>query len=127
MVRILIVDDEPGVCKVLERLLAEGGYETDTAYSGEEALEMLSAHHHDLMLLDLKMPGIGGLEALKEIKRRSYQVGVIIMTGLQDLDLAREVVRYGALDYLNKPFDQKLLASTISFALKKQRIIEETS
>ncbi len=127
MVRILIVDDEPAVCDVLEEFLAEIGYEADIAYNGEKALEILSAQRHDLMLLDLKMPGLGGLEVLKEIKKRSYQVGVVVITGFQDLDLARKVIKYGAIDYLNKPVDLKLIASTIDFALKKQKVIKETA
>lgn len=73
------------------------------------------------------MPGMGGLEVLKEIRKRSYQVGVVVITGLQDLDLAKEVMKYGALDYLNKPLDLKLIASSVCFALKKQRIIKETA
>jgi DNA-binding NtrC family response regulator len=123
VVSILIVDDEPSVCEVLEEFLVKEGYDTDMAHTGEEALEIVSRQHHDLMLLDLKMPWIGGLEVLKEIKRRSYQVGTVVITGVEDLDLAREVIRHGAIDYLNKPFDLRMLASTIQFALKKQRII----
>ena len=126
-VRILIVDDEPAVCDVLEEFLAEIGYEADIAHNGEKALEILSAQRHDLMLLDLKMPGLGGLEVLKEIKKRSYQVGVVVITAFQDLDLAREVIKHGAIDYLNKPLDLKLIASTIDFALKKQKVIKEST
>jgi DNA-binding NtrC family response regulator len=127
LVRILIVDDEPAICNVFEEFLAQEGYDIDTAYSGEEALEILTAQRHDLVLLDLKMPGMGGLEVLKEIRKRSYQVGVVVITGVHDLDLAREVQKQGALDYLNKPIDLKLIASTVCFALKKQRIIKETA
>ncbi len=123
MVSILIVDDEPSVCEVLEDFLVQAGYDTGTAHTGEEALQILSRQHYDLMLLDLKMPGMGGLEVLKEIRRRSYHVGTVVITGVEDLDLAREVIRSGAIDYLNKPFDLKMLATTIQFALKKQRII----
>ena len=127
MVRILIVDDELSVCDVLAEFMAEKGYETETALSGQEALEILSAKHYDLMLLDLKMPGMSGLEVLKKIRKMSYQVGVVVLTGVQDLDLAREVMKYGAIDYLNKPVDLEQLASTIDFAIKKQRIIRESS
>ena len=127
MIRILIVDDELSVCDVLGEFLAEKGYETETAYSGQEALEILCAKHYDLMLLDLKMPGMSGLELLKKIRKSSYQVGVVVLTGVQDLDLAREVMKYGAIDYLNKPVDLEQLASTIDFAIKKQRIIRESS
>lgn len=127
MLKILIVDDEPTVCAVLEEFLVEKGYETDTANSGEKALEMLIAKHHDLMLLDLNMPGMSGLEVLREVERKAYQVGVIIITGLQDLELARKVIRHGAIDYLNKPIDLELLASAIDFALKKRRIIQKVA
>ncbi len=69
----------------------------------------------------------GGIEVLKEIQRRSYRVGVIAISGVADIEMAREAMRHAALDYLVKPFNLELLASTISFAIKKQRIIERQS
>lgn len=127
MVKVLIVDDEPNVCDLMKEYFLEKGCDTDVAYDGEKALEILSADPSGIMILDIKMPGMGGIEVLKEIQRRSYRVGVIVISGMADIETAREAMRHGALDYLVKPFNFQLLASTIDFAIKKQRIIEQQS
>ena len=127
MAKVLIVDDEPDVCETMNDFLDRKGFETDMAYSGKEALEILSAGLPDLVVLDVNMPGINGIRVLKEIKKRSYQVAVVVLTGLRDIDTAKEALSCGALDFFVKPIDLNLFISRIDYVMKKQKIIQETS
>jgi DNA-binding response OmpR family regulator len=101
--RILIVDDEPALRQTLVRVLQQAGFEATTAESGEQGLAFLSAGEYDLVYLDLRMPGLSGLEVLKRIHALHPAIPVILFTAQPDMQSALEALRCGAADYLLKP------------------------
>ena len=101
---ILVVDDEPAVNNNIRKILAKKGYEVDQALTKEEALEKINQRYYRVVLLDLKMPGVKGLELLKAIKEKRPDTMVIIITGYASIETAVETARLGAIDYLAKPF-----------------------
>ena len=103
--RILVVDDERGMCEFLRFLLQEEGYEVDVAHSGDQALAKVSESKFELILADIKMPGLDGLEMLRELREADEDTVVIVMTGYSSLDSAIKAIKYDASDYLTKPFD----------------------
>lgn len=105
MKKALIVDDEPDYLSIMEEIVQSFGYEVETAASGEEALERLEAGPPDLMLLDLQMPGIGGVETLIRALKARSDMEILIITAVIDKGLRKRLLRIGALDYLTKPLD----------------------
>jgi DNA-binding NtrC family response regulator len=103
--RILVVDDERGMCEFLHFLLEGEGYEVDEAHSGVDALEKVQSAQFDLVLADIKMPGIDGLEMLRRIRESDEGIVVIVMTGYSSLETAIKAIKSDASDYLTKPFD----------------------
>lgn len=101
---ILVVDDEPTICWGLQELLARQGLKVYTAGSAEKGLELADQHSVDLVLLDVRLPGMSGIEALGRFQRATQQAPIIVMSAFGDLDVAVEVVKRGACDYLHKPF-----------------------
>jgi len=103
--RILVVDDEVGMCDFLRYLLEGEGYEVDDANSAAESLDKLAQNAYDLVLADIKMPGMDGLEMLRQIKEVDESTVVIVMTGYSSLETAIKAIKYNAHNYLTKPFD----------------------
>ena len=103
--RILVVDDEKGMSEFLHYLLEGEGYEVDVAHSGDQALAKVAETAFDLILADIKMPGIDGLEMLRHIREADEETVVIVMTGYSSLESAIKAIKYDASDYLTKPFD----------------------
>ena len=103
--RILVVDDEKGMCEFLHYLLEGEGYEVEEAHSGAEALDKIKGKSYQLVLADIKMPGIDGLEMLRRIREANEETVVIVMTGYSSLETAIKAIKYDASDYLTKPFD----------------------
>jgi two-component system response regulator (stage 0 sporulation protein F) len=115
--RILIVDDEQSVREVLSEYFTEQGYSVESAGGGEEALALVERGTPDLVLLDVRMPGIDGVETLRRIRKIAPDVSVIMVTANEDVGLARETLKLGALDYVAKPFDFVYLERAIMAGL----------
>jgi CheY-like chemotaxis protein len=121
---ILIVDDEASVRNVLKQVLEEDGYMTKEATMGEEALECLKKEHFSLVITDIVMPGMTGIELLEKIKQLYPSTEVIIITSQASLDTAITAIRHGAYDYLFKPFeDISLISAAATRAVEKARLI----
>lgn len=116
---VLIVDDEPLVTDLLSEDLNERGYNCVTAFSGDEALERLTTDNINVILLDLKLPGISGMDVLREVVSTYPTAIVIIITAVGDAQTAIEAMKIGATDYIIKPFELKTVNSSIEKALQK--------
>jgi PAS domain S-box-containing protein len=123
--KILIVDDEPTIVRLLDMSLKSDGYDTCTASSGEEALDVFEKQSPDIVVTDIKMPGMDGLELLKRIKERDPDKEVIIVTGHGDIDSTITALQYGASDFINKPVRDEALAIALDRAQTKIRIREQ--
>jgi putative two-component system response regulator len=120
--RILVVDDEPGVLSLLISILEGQGCACTPATSAEEALRLLGQGEFALMLSDVHMPGMSGLDLLEETRRRSPEVGVILVTAEDDAALARRALDGGAYGYIIKPFKVNEVLINISNALRRKRL-----
>jgi len=122
---ILVVDDEVNYLTVMEALLGEAGYETLTAASGTEALKVAAQADLDLVLTDMKMPRMSGIELLSELKRLDPDLPVIIMTAYGTVEKAVEAMKKGAFDYILKPFKNEEILVTIAKALEHRRLLRQ--
>ncbi len=116
--RILVCDDEEGVRESL-RLILSDDYDLTFARHGAEALEQVSQKDYDLILLDIKMPRIHGLEVIKQIKKIRPQTPVIIVSGYQSTEIATEALKLGADDYVPKPFESSQILTAVQNALSR--------
>jgi len=116
---ILVVDDEKNQREILETILSGEGYDVTTASSGEAAMKFVADRHFDLVLTDLKMTGMSGLDLLKELTDFDKSIIVILLTAHGSVDSAVDAMRLGAFEYLQKPYDSEKLLGTVSRALKK--------
>ncbi len=124
--RILVVDDEDSVRSVLSQVLQEDGYAVTEAASGESALEFMKKESFSLVITDIVMPGVTGLELLEKIKQLYPETQVIIMTSYASLDTAITAMRNGAYDYFFKPFKNiELVSAATARAIEKVRLGEE--
>ncbi|GGL50191.1 response regulator [Sporolactobacillus putidus] len=112
-VEILIVDDQYGIRILLNEVFQKEGYRTLLASSGLQALEMVNERDPKLVLLDMKIPGMNGLETLRRIKQAKPEVKVIIMTAYGDQDIIRNVIAGGAIAHFSKPFDLQELTALV--------------
>lgn len=117
--RILVIDDEEIVRVCCKRALVDEGYEVDVTSSGKEGLALFNRQKYDLVLVDLKMPHMEGMEVLANIKRGAPDQKVIIVTGYMPLEPAEEPPFFGAAYYLEKPFAPDVLMNMIYKALKE--------
>ena len=124
--KILIVDDEINVCKSIRQAIICDEYSIDTALSGEEAINKENENNYDLVITDLMMPGISGMELLNSLKARRPEITIIIVTGYPTIRTAVESVKIGAFDYLAKPFTPKELRSLVTRAFMTQDIKEKS-
>lgn len=115
---ILIVDDEEPIRQLLDQCLKGQGYQTSAASNAEEALSALSTSHFDLVLSDVRMPGMSGLELLEAIRSRHDEVGVLMLTACDDVFMAVQAMKMGALDYVLKPFRINEISATVRKALR---------
>lgn len=123
--RLLVVDDEPSMREFLEIMLSQEGYEVTTASSGEEGFRMYRQETPDLVLTDVKMPGMSGLDLIREIHTVDPMVPIIAVTAYASADDALRAVREGAYDYLSKPFQVEDLRIIIRNALETRRLRRE--
>jgi DNA-binding response OmpR family regulator len=112
--RILVIDDEEIIRVSCKRALVPEGYEVDTAASGREGLELFEKEKYDLVLVDLKMPGLNGIEVLLNIKSQRSDQNVMIMTGYDTIEYLVESISSGAAHYLEKPFTPDTLLERIN-------------
>jgi two-component system, response regulator, stage 0 sporulation protein F len=122
--RILVVDDEAPVREVLTEYFATEGYAVEAATSGLEALSAVRGGRADLVLLDVRMPGLDGVQVLRRIRELTDSVAVIMVTANEDVTLARETLTLGAFDYVAKPFDFDYLDRAVAAGLA--RVIDRT-
>ncbi len=125
--RILVVDDEVGMRTLLQTLLESEGYVVEAAASGEDAAEMLQAREYEVLVTDLKMPGIDGLELVERARRAQPNVAVVMVTGYATVENTVAALRQGVDDYLTKPFDIEELRQTVARTLRNRRLREQDS
>ncbi len=113
MSKILIVDDNASVCHLLECFLQEMDHDIIVSHSGEDALEKVKSLKPDIMLLDIKMEGIGGMEVLKRVRLFDKDIGIIMISALIDEATCKEALENGADEYITKPFDYEHLNECI--------------
>jgi DNA-binding NtrC family response regulator len=124
---ILIVDDEIVICKSCEKIFKRAGHNVTYTTSGKEALKILENQSFDVVFTDLKMVDIGGMEVLRTIKQKFPDTIVVIITGYATVASAVETMRYGAFDYLPKPFTPAEILAVLNKALEKRKLIKVTS
>ena len=122
MAKVLVVDDEESIRSLLERVLSKAGHGVLSATNGQEAMDRLPRENIDIVLLDMKMPGMSGMEVLQQLATRWPDICVIMVTAIADLDTAVEAMKRGAYDYITKPFNQYDLAFKIQMALEKRNL-----
>jgi DNA-binding NtrC family response regulator len=123
--RILIVDDEDGMRRLLSRVLTREGYDTVAVGSGAEALRLVANEHFDLVVTDIKMPEMDGLQLLAELKEYEPSLLVIVITAYGTIENAVQALRSGAYDYIAKPFENDEIRLTVAKALERERLLAE--
>ncbi|MEA1928003.1 MAG: response regulator, partial [Candidatus Auribacterota bacterium] len=103
-IRILTVDDEEPIRDILKRILERRGYHCDTAANAEEACEKIRINQYSLILTDIMMPRMSGIELLELVRKREDEIAVIMLTALVDIDISIQALKAGAYDYITKPF-----------------------
>ena len=126
-IRVLVVDDERPIRFLMEKELPRAGCLVTCAESGEDALERLRTQEFDVVLMDLKMPGIGGLEALRRVRDSGASAEVVVLTGHPDVATAIEAMKLGAYDYLTKPFKLAEVEIVLRRAAERRRLTQENT
>ncbi|MDA9311806.1 sigma-54 dependent transcriptional regulator [Polaribacter sp.] len=127
MRKILIIEDEAAIRRVLKKIISEEneGYEVEEAADGLQGLEMILNNDYDLVLCDIKMPKMDGVEVLEKVKKVKPEIPILMISGHGDLDTAVNTMRLGAFDYISKPPDLNRLLNTVRNALDKKELIVE--
>lgn len=125
MAKILIVDDEEKMRTLLSMMLGKQGFHTDTAADGRQALTKLSFNTYDMVLSDIKMPGMDGKELIMKMRQGGNHTPVVFLTAFATVDSAVEMMRQGAADYITKPFDSDRIFITVERTLKLSKIVSE--
>lgn len=123
--KVLLVDDEMDFLEIMEERLTARGIDVSTSSSAEDALTRIDNDMFDAVILDLQMPGMDGLEALKQIRERRPEIQVILLTGHASVEKGVEAIKLGAMDFVEKPADLETLSEKISKAHKKKMLIVE--
>ena len=125
--RVLFVDDEPGSRESLTLLLENEGYQVDSAADGESAIRLLSSSIYDVVITDLFLPGVSGIDILKHVKEQLLPCNVILITGHATAETAVEAMKEGAFDYIIKPVDFEKLKGLVAKAVEKARLVAENN
>jgi len=123
--RILVIDDELGIRQGCRRVLEPEGFVVETAATGKEGLERIRERSFDLVLLDVVMPDVRGIELLEPIHQQDPETIVIVITGYATVELAVEAIKAGAYDFLSKPFTSDVLLVTVRQGLERRRLLQE--
>jgi DNA-binding NtrC family response regulator len=123
--RILVIDDEMIVCESCKRILEEDGYEVETALSGREAIDKMKENPFDIVITDLKMPEIDGMEVLRTFRKEYPDTIVIMITGFSTVETAVEAMKLGAFDYIPKPFTPDEVSIVVKKAIEKKNLLLE--
>lgn len=123
--KILVVDDEQSMCDFMEIMLTREGYKVDKADCGKAAAKLCKSNSYDLIIADLMMPGMTGLELLKEVKQENEAVDFIVMTAFASVDTAIEAMKQGAMDYITKPFKVDEIKLVIEKSLSRKKLKKE--
>lgn len=119
--KVLVVDDEPAICHNCQKILVKAGYDVTCAYNGQEALALIAAAPFDIVVTDLKMSRMGGMELLQRVKSATADTMVIVITGYSTVSSAVEVMKLGAFDYLPKPFTPEELRAVVGQAHRSRQ------
>lgn len=120
-IRVLVVDDELFVGELLKEYLSIIGYEVTAVSNGEDAISILRQSQPHIVILDIRMPGMGGMEVLKNIKAKNRAIGVIMLSAYGDPEIVNEALRLGADHYLQKPMNLKHLVETLTMLHPPQK------
>ncbi|MFQ5688269.1 MAG: HD domain-containing phosphohydrolase [Candidatus Scalindua sp.] len=126
-IRVLVVDDEPKICHLIEEVLKLEGYQIDISFSGVEALQMIKKNKYLMLLTDLKMPGIDGLELIRKAKELNPEIRTIMITGYITVDTAVQSLRHGVDDYIKKPFNILELKKIVKRTLYTHQVAMENA
>ena len=119
--KIVVIDDEQGVTELLQKVFTMDGYIVRTENYSEKGLELVKNEKPDIVLLDIKMPNIDGIEVLSRIKETEKDVIVIMITGYGSLETAMESMKSGAFDYITKPFDINFIKELVARSLESKK------
>jgi len=120
--RVLIVDDEKNIRLTLKKALTNAGYEVDTAVNGEDGLKKIKEEDFPVILLDMRMPGMDGIQFLREINNENIRTKVIMITGYGSIETAVETLKLGAIDYLRKPFKPEEIIDIVDNVFKRYEL-----
>ena len=124
--RVLVVDDEVSVCKSVKKILEREGLKVDEALSGREALDKLEKKPYGVVITDMMMPGIGGMDLIRMVKEKRPEISVIMITGYATIKTAVKAIKFGAFDYVPKPFTPEELTGVTLRAIERMKLyIEE--
>lgn len=115
--KILIIDDDIEICHLLKDFLDKKGYTVFCATTAREGIDLLNAEDPRVILLDIRLPDMNGVDTIKEIRKENSSVGIIMITGLKDEDIASQTIELGASDYILKPFDLDYLEKSLLIKL----------
>ena len=122
--RLLVVDDDAMVLQTVCTIFQMYGFEVWSCRDGREAMALLEQRQPDVMLTDIRMPGMSGSDLLLHLRNAGYHFPVIVMTGYADMDAAVDAVKGGAFDFIRKPYDPELLVQTVNRAVRHHRLLE---
>src|SRR5437667_10559619 len=120
--KILVIDDEPAVLEVFREFLGMQGYRVSSAPSGEEAVRLIPDLKPDIILTDINLPGLSGLEVMRFAKSVDPEIGVVVVTGHASASNAIEALRQGAFNYITKPFDLDEIHEVVERAIANRRL-----